>query len=268
MINVFRCVALLGVLAVCAVGQATSREKLEADRLWEQIVEIRGGRKKLHSINNLLLTKGADVPNVQTEFYVYPDRYWEWSKGQIVQPYSFVMTANLEQGWYLTANETGIIRERRFAAGGGGANFSEDWLTDACIFLLETKWLKPAPLRVTRQTVGKERFDVLQTSFPDLVSLKGWLLNYYIEPESLVVRGAALYSSKSDRVPSFHVFDGYTVVDGISVPRTYSVVSRIETPKKSTFVPLLFRFNVRYDEKLFERPPSVSAGPDAWKAAP
>lgn len=240
-------------------GQPSAKDTVEAERLWEQLVEVRGGRKKLHGISNMFVASGSG-DSVRYRLYVYPQRYWEWNRAPKFHDFFFAMTGNLDLGWYRTADKTGLISDRRFPPVTGGADYRNDWLTDACIFFLETKWLQPKPLRVTRRTLGREQLDMLETTLAD-----GALLNYYIEPESLIVRGAALHSSTSDKVPRFHVFDSYTTVEGISVPKAFAVLLDIKPAKKSAMVPLTFQFNVDYDETLFERPPSFAAGPDAWR---
>ena len=243
------------------------KEQLEAERVWEQIIKVRGGREKLHSVSNLVLTKGDSPSKNQIEVYVYPDRYWEWSKGKIVYDYQVVTLTNLLTGIHQLATEKGITSSKNLIIGDPRASYRESWLMEASMFLLETRWLKPTPIRVTRQKIGKEQFDVIETRFPNLSVLKDWGLLYYVDPESLEVRRVA--GCGDDGKPySYYYFDGQTTVDGIVVPKSFVsflASSRVENPNKKSFVPLTFQFNVDYDEKLFERPPSVGDGPDAWK---
>lgn len=249
------------------VASENSKERVEAVRYWEELVKARGGREKLRSIKNVLLTKGKDFPKVQSEFYVYPNRFWKWSQGKIVYDYLDVTMANVDSGVFLIANREGLKERKQFAPVVGGANYRDGWLTDACIFFLETRWLKPTPLRVNRKNIGKDRLDVLETILPDLVTLKNWRLDYYIEPETLIVRGAALYPKPGD-IPEYYSFSEYVPVDGVMVPKAFVVLLGISEPKKSSLIPLTFQFNVDYDEKLFEQAPSVDAGPNAWKRKP
>ncbi len=156
------------IYAQVASAKAESKERLEAERQWEQMVEAKGGREKLNSVTNMMLTKGK-APNNQIEFYVFPNRYWEWSKGKIVHEYTSASMANLDLGVYLSADESGLTNSEKFAPISGGLNYSESWLMEACAFMLENQWLKPTPIKVTRETVGKERLDVVDTVFPNLI---------------------------------------------------------------------------------------------------
>lgn len=247
-------------------AQVRSEDTVEAERLWEQIVEAKGGRTKLHGVTNLLLTKGSKPPNVEIDLYVYPNRYWTWSKGKIVYDYNESSMANLDRGIFLFDPQP--INADKVQPVEGGSNYKETWLLDACIFFLENKWLKPMPIRVRRETVGKQKMDVIETRFPHSATLSDVTLSYYVEPEDLEVRGIAYYSSKYNQILRFYAFDDYSEVDGIRVPKGFTVIPKVEFPKKSRMLPLTFQFNVDYDKELFNRPPSVAAGPDAWKPKP
>ena len=60
------------------------------------------------------------------------------------------------------------------------------WWEAQCIYLLETRWMQPRPLRVSRQKFGKETLDVVET----LVSYSGQQrrLDFLVDPETLLVR--------------------------------------------------------------------------------
>jgi len=241
------------------------KERIDAERLWEQMIKVRGGREKLHSISNMVLTKGNKADDIQMQFYVYPDKYWGWGKGSIAgHNWIDVTMANLERGWFFSAGRTGLTTEKRGLNAETGATFLESYLAESCAFLLETRWLRPTPVRVSRKTVGKEQFDVIETRFPSLKVLKDWRKDFYVEPESLVVRAVASYSEKGNMY-AYYSFDRYKNTNGIETPIRFAA-SIIETvPKASTFIPLRFDFNIDYDPGLFERIPSEEAGPDAWK---
>lgn len=282
--NKMRSITLISGLIILLVGIAgaqespetpqTKKERIEAERLWEQMVKVKGGREKLHSISNMMLTKGSNPDSIQMEFYVYPNKYWEWSKGRIVHDYLDVMTVNLDVGVILFSNpvligsssQEGWVTNKKLTTELERANYREGYLMNSCRFLLETKWLKPTPIRVRQEIVNKERLDVVETRFSTLRVYPDSREDYYVDPESLIVRAIAHYSKGV--LIRYYLFDRYTIVNGIQVPGKYGVVYTVDDFKKASFTPLTFRFNVDYDEKLFERPPSVEAGPDAWKPKP
>ena len=243
----------------------TAKEKAEAEHVWEQLIIAKGGRNRLHAITNMMLTKGNKPPNVQIEFYVYPNRFWEWSKGKIVHEYKDVSMANLDRGVYLFDPQP--INADRVQPVNGGANYRETWLGDASLFLLETKWLQPTPMRVRSVSDGKKRWDVVETVFASLTKYNDWGIDYYIDPETLEIQMAAECDAKGEPY-TLWIFDGQKEVAGINVPATATAVSgrtNLKKLPKKPFSGLTFQFNIEYDEKLFERPPSVAEGPDAWR---
>src|SRR5258708_20583874 len=51
--------------------------KKEAERLWEQAIEAKGGRKRLYSVNNMVISSFGK--NIRLEdFFVFPNRSWSW----------------------------------------------------------------------------------------------------------------------------------------------------------------------------------------------
>jgi hypothetical protein len=242
----------------------SDKMKIDAERFWEQIVEARGGRRKLHSITNAMITKGSHADDIQRQFYVYPDRYWEWNKATKFYNLLFVKMANLDAGIFQVASHDGLATNRPNLAQLQRANYREGYLMETCSFLLETRWLKPTPIRTTSRNVDKIRYDVIETRFPSLQKYTNWGLNFYVDPESLSVVGVEKVDEKGEAW-QYYSFKDYADVNGIKVPRQYAVVRSIQDLKKAAYGPVTFRFNIDYDKTLFERPPSAEAGPDAWK---
>lgn len=243
------------------------RNRKIAERTWEQMVKAKGGRESLQNISNLLLRTGKEDGDMHIRFYVYPQKFWEWNKDAKFHGFMLVQMSNLDTGVFIGAGYDGIVNNQKFKPAEGGTSYRESWLIDACALLLETRWLKPTPVNITRETIAKERLDVVETTFPDLTVLKGWGLRYYIDPESLEVK-YVVYLNKLGKPYAYDYFDGQITSGGIMVPKgifSSLAAKEISQPKKSAFAPTKFEFNVDYDTKLFERPPSVEAGPEAWK---
>jgi hypothetical protein len=268
--SVIFALALVIVSMIFAFGQESpeaaqaKKERIEAERLWEQMVKVKGGREKLHSISNMMLTKGNNPDGIQMEFYVFPNKYWEWSKDQGLHNLMFVTMANLDQGLFLVAGHNGLATDLKNLSEKERADYRETYLIEACTFLLETRWLKPTPIRVTQEIVNKERLDVVETRFSTLEYYRGWGLDFYIDPETLVVRGVRDYSIPWGR-GGYWAFDNYSAINGIQVPQTANRFLSMKDVKKLNCCIQTYQFNVEYDEKLFERQPSAEAGPDAWK---
>ena len=152
------------------------------------------------------------------------------------------------------------------------------WWEERCIYLLEMRWMQPRPLRVSRQKFGKETLDVVKTLLTDehtLEEMQGNRLDFAVDPETLLVRYVISYYE--GMYASVYAFDRYALVDGIQMPGRYALSTiyrrlkkdfhkRLKEEKKRFYYRALkFRFNVEYNKKLFKQPPSVAAGPNAWK---
>lgn len=240
------------------------KERIEAERVWEQMVKVRGGREKLYSISNMLLTKGYKEDSIQIELFVYPNKYWEWSKEKALRDSLWITMANLDRGVFVVVEHESLVTNRQNLTETQRTNYREGYLMDACTFLLETKWLRPTPIRVKRKKLGKEQFDVIETHFTTLSEYRNWRVDFYIDPESLVVKGVEEYGG-DEIAGSFISFEGYTTVDGIQVPQKFGTTFSVKDFSKMKYAPLNFRFNVKYDENLFEIPPSPKAGSGAWR---
>lgn len=271
MVKLFWGILLSITLSIPCLGQnAGDKNKIEAKRLWEQVVQAHGGRSKLESVSNLLVTSGYNSDNIQIEFYVFPQRYWDWHKDKGFHDFMMVRTKNLDSGNLWVTGYSGIVTLERLSPAADDAEYREGWLIEACAFLLETKWARPTPVRIRSERVGKERLDVIETVFDGFTTYKTWGLDYYVDPESLEIKHVAWKIGESQPWHVYH-FGPSVVVNGITVPSTFGVSSasvKSDQWSKSPMIPISFQFNVDYNPQLFVVPPSVAAGPDAWKPKP
>ena len=244
------------------------KERREAERMWEQMIKVKGGRERLHAITNMLLTSGDKPRDIGINLYVFPGKWWSWTQAPPSPDTIWVDMTNLERNISIVVSNGGaynpleMTEQRR-------RDIRREMLQEACAYLLETKWLQPKPLRVTQQRVGRERFDVVETLVRDAESGLDERMDFYVEPESLLVyRVVRYYEGKPNR---YYCFADYVVTDSIQMPRRAGrQVYRPELWSKPFFCglhSLSARFNVDYDPRLFERPPSVAAGANAWRAA-
>lgn len=252
----------------CVAQSTLDKSKVEADRLWEQVVKARGGREKLQSVSNMLVTTGDNAEDIRIQFYAFPRKYWEWNKDKKFHDFMFVTMTNLDYGVHLSASYEGTVASEKLTPVTGGGDYRDGWLIEACAFLLETKWARPSPVRIRTERIGKERLDVIETVFDQFPPpYRNWGLDYYVDPESLEIKHVA-WTTGGQR--PFHVyhFGRGTVVDGIMVPCMFGVSMGSEKKDQwsnTAMRPMSFKFNVDYNPQLFEVPPSVAAGPDAWK---
>lgn len=262
------CLLIMSMAGVAAqvsseVQPATERERREAKSMWGHMLEVKGGRAQLHTVENMLLTLGTKPNDTRIDLYVFPGKLWTWKNAPPSQKVVWVHMTNPELGVRFVASNTGLISAEKMTE-----ELSRDirWgtLQEACAHLLENKWLQPKPLRVTRQRVGKNQMDVIETHLRDEVSGREERLDFVVEPESLLVRRVLLYFK--GKPLSYYCFDNYAPVSGILMPqRTGKTSYRFWEKQNCLFYSLAVRFNVEYDPGVFEHPPTVAAGPEAWK---
>lgn len=241
------------------------KERVQAERLWEQVIKVKGGREKLHSITNMMkMMPGKKPNNIRLQLYVYPNKYWEWNEDKDFHDYLFITMVNLDLGVFLVAGHDGLSKYDKNVNEVYRTEYSEGNLMETNRFLLETRWAQPKPVRVTRQKFRNEMLDVIETHFPGKAEYyQDKREDFYVDPETLLVKAIVLYYK--GRPNGYYIFDKYTTVDGIQMPTGFDDIIRIENINKPSYTPLNFRFNIEYDRELFERPPTKEAGADAWK---
>ncbi len=140
------------------------------------------------------------------------------------------------------------IRNHESALAGGQVGVDEI----ALMFLLETRWLKPVPLAASSDWVGRKRVDVVQT----LVGEKR--VAFYLHRKShLPLKMTLVSNDQSKPYFSFEFYD-YAETQGIQLPRYMGFRGKGRIARE-------FQLNVEYHEQIFKRPPTVAAGPGAWK---
>jgi hypothetical protein len=229
---------------------STPNGKREAEKSWESLIKEKGGREKLYSINNMLTELSAS----STRLDIFPNLYWginHRSDGAAI-----VTIADFAKNDQYFANEQGVtdIKHGSFVSAG---------LIHRVAFLLETKWDKPEPKKVTRME-GSKSLDSIETL------LHGRRIDFVFDPEELLVSRVILYDEKQAIYEVILLAD-YTEINGIEMPRTYERLtgSKVDYSYWKNTNPKLraikFEFNVDFDPMIFKRP--LRAGSkDDWKA--
>lgn len=245
---------LLGLVSIYAMNAENSEPRegtqSEAQRLWELAIAAKGGRERLHSVRNMLIsTDGAKYRSV--ELHVFTNKFWRWTD----EPEPFGQSAkmyNLERGFAYTSDSDGpeaaAIKLHESNLGGGRIT-----LVDAQLFyLMETQWVKPTIIGVSKGEVGGRRTNVVRTRFEDRT------IDFYLDRETHLPLKVALVDETNGKVYLSKTFSDYTTIDGIKLPL------KVDTRGKGN-LSNSYQLNVEYDEQLFERPPSALAGPDPWR---
>lgn len=224
---------------------AQDQDVEKAKELWELAIEAKGGREQINKVQNILKSVSYGKEHGSVELFVLPEKWWRFSNEAEPLGKQVVMN-NLAQDLYYVSYDNNpqsfTKTEKR-----GKVSLIETQL----YFLLETKWIKPVPFDYSIEQIGGEKTNVVKT----MVEEKP--VNFYFDKKTHLVVKIAHLNDKG-KIYSWVSFSDYVMLDGIQIPTKIGYESN---RKSSTNI----KFNVDYDETLFETPPTVVAGRDAWK---
>ena len=242
-------ILICGLLVGDAISQsdnATSVEQREAKRAWESLIKTKGGRERLNSISSMLTQFDS-----LTRLEVFPNSRWQfahWLDGRpSLQIYSGEDKLRVLAG---TAGLEEIAHE----------DCGDDCWRNQIPYLLETKWYKPTPLRVTSEKFDKKTSDVIE------VQMGGQQLAFVFEPEEMLVKEVRFFAD--GKVWQKFRLGNYVEIDGIEMPTLWSIGDIGDRfVDLNRMMPITFQFDVDYNPKIFG-PPFIATTPDAWKRKP
>jgi hypothetical protein len=243
----------------------TAEEKREAEKAWEALVKAKGGRERLHSINNML-TKSKWYLSEQygpfTRLDVFPNVIWQFNHNRPEKPLKWrnsLFLLDVPQGIAYFANGEGIYHSWR------PEKPKQILAWYRLLFLLETKWDKPELLRLTRVFRRGRGYDAIQTTY------EGARLDFLYDPEAMLV--SEVDTVQPDGKFATTILSDYTVIDGIQMPRTWGMRSEDfnfnRTPAgalESKLYGIEFEFNVDFNPSIFKGQYIRAGSPDDWKA--
>ena len=230
---------------------------LAARELWERVLQAKGGRDQLNRIDNLLVT-GFSPRDLEhptgVDLFIFPNKRWLWSdNGETVLGTSLWVTdeTGTWEAYYHPRNRI----PRGTAWGPPNDLLKYRVLELHTDFLLETKWLKPVPLRVRVGRIGREEFDVVSVDYG--TAMRGSSqYEYYVDKKTFLVRRIVWRNVTTD-------FQDYRPIEGIMMPSRVTYVGKPTVSYSPEFA-----FNVAYDPEIFKRKPSLDDGPNGWKLRP
>ncbi|HEY9401978.1 MAG TPA: hypothetical protein VIQ24_04755 [Pyrinomonadaceae bacterium] len=243
-----------------ALLQGNSRQ--EAEKLWEQAVLAKGGRVNLHAVSNILAssrirgTKYLVKPFTlrYEDFFVFPDRSWSWIDESESGIFGIkVQMLNLKRNLTYLTYPDDPESPRVSQPCPDCTDIKYSILRGQLRYLMESRWVRPVPLSASKERRGARPVDVVRTL------VNGERVDFVLDGKSYLPLEINHYY-KFRGVESIHTegMSDYVEVAGIKVPRKLTIQRyryRVE-----------HHINVQYDESLFEHPPTIEAGAEAWKA--
>jgi hypothetical protein len=249
-------------------GQQESTQQ-EARRIWEQAVAAKGGRERLYAVQNLVIstvgnyTTGSGKTNtVRTDaFFVFPNKVWTWVDfrpdvlGLTVEMLNF--DSNIH--YLITSDNSPPVRQTI-----PYTETSASQTHGLLAYLLETRWVKPELVSARTERIVRRTVDVVRTTVRDEIegfAPENKYIDFAFDRETHLPICVRYYHRRGDEevLDVAENLSDYTEVNGIKVPQKSEVDGKVDK--------ISIQLNVPYNEDIFTKPPSVAAGPEAWKMA-
>lgn len=281
-------------------GPASEAEQ-RAQELWEQALAAKGGREKLYQVRNLVINEDFSHRRLFQRkerryvwFYVFPNKLWYWvdDRPGILGLNIEVLNVETRQGWSFQDQPGECLRLVERSGGlepepapddqvndytcafsippAGDKRFDFFRIREQLCFLLETPWVKPVPIKA--ETVKSEfgEVDALHTHV-EAYGRRYRVVFFLDRKTHLPLKvgfqdlGGPLPLQDPQDLTSLANYYGWISMSN------YVEVAGIQMPQKLGYegarpvIPISFEINVDYDEGVFSRPPSIEAGPEAWR---
>ncbi|SRR6266404_8981476 len=240
----------------------------EARRIWEKAIAAKGGRDRLYGVGNMVISErgeykaGSSSTNRlrKESFILLPNKLWEWDD---LRPDVFGLTVNMYNF------DTRISYHVNSDASTPLPHAIPDYDRGKALqygllpYLLETKWLRPTLVSATTARIGRRNVNVVRTRIQDVV--EGFVpentrIDFAFDRETHLPIQISFYHMRSGEDVLFLTenLSDYTDASGIKVPQQIRYSDGTEYKEG-------IKFNVQYNKDLFDKPPSVAAGPEAWR---
>jgi len=135
----------------CLRAQPPADSKEAATTIWEQMIDAKGGRKHLYQIETMVQEihqhlsfhnpRFKDGDSHFVKAFAFPDREWDWSMAPLFG--GRVITANSAEGSGYVGFPDNEVRKT------SDIRREKEFIEHAqLVYLNESRWLKPKPVRV------------------------------------------------------------------------------------------------------------------------
>lgn len=275
------CIALILICASSTIAQEVDTDRQRAETLWEEAIRAKGGRERLHSIESFVISSTIDAylispgfnssvspghtDSVAERIYVMPNRAWlyEFTPDFDVSLEGTVI--NVERNLCMvTLAPIGPMRSVPGLSFCLPTTWPKRLVQDPILYLMETRWVRPKPVRTRTEGKGKKQRDVIETEVGQL------RLDFYLDrkthlPVKLVTQDYPGDPRMPRRMDLMLTFEDYVAVDGIQMPRRVIREPLLTQVQRRDTERAQYRFNVNYDEEIFNHPVSRKAKPGDWE---
>lgn len=276
------CFCIILLLLFCGNSFAQSQNVEKAKELWEKVITAKGGRENLYAVKNLVVSNKSFSPfeneefqnSKYQEFFVLSGKWWFWTDDRPgftlnIWQYDFENEVGYE---IAEGNEVDINKplkaassqqikspeqlQREKLSGERFAFIKRKFFEKQLIYLMETKWFRPEINGLKTIKFKGRQVDVIDVLFNDLK------IEYYIDPKTFlpfhIKRSVWFDYKKAFGAEDEFFVEDYIEIANVKFPQTIRRSKKTETKTS-------YQVNVKYDENLFNTPPTFKYGSDAWK---
>lgn len=174
-----RLAAVFWVVAICATAQVAEKPPT-ASEVWERAIAAKGGRERLHSIENVAGVGQRNGKLSSSSLTVLPDKYWRYSDMRPLVWGIRIIVGDESDHWYVStadgASGTDAIRRPPDPI------YLNGLLTLQAFTLLESRWHRPVIKGLDSERIGRREYWVVTAQ------VETHELLYYIDKETYLVR--------------------------------------------------------------------------------
>lgn len=275
------CIAALFLCAVTTIAHDVDTDRQRAETLWEEAIRAKGGRERLHSIESLLISSTIDLHVITPAFgsnspgghvdqeterlYAMPGKAWLYEFTPSFDASLEATVINRERNLcFVTLAPVSLSRSIPGLSVCVPATWSKRLIQDPVFYLMETKWVRPVPVRTRVEGKGKKQQDVIETE------VGRFRIDFYLDRKTHLPAKLVTQEDYGDlRMPRemnlMVTFEEYFEVDGIQMPRRVTRVPLLTQVNRRDTELARYKFNVNYDEKIFKSPISRKAKFKDWE---
>jgi len=218
----------------------------DPQEVWEQAVQAKGGRERLHGVHSLAIymrpPAGVNLAGPPTNWLcVFPDRYFEFDGAGLHSSSAMVVDGTADR---VAIDATGVPRHARQLT----HSEHERLALNQLVFLLESAWLQPRPVEARGHTLTVEAAGRAYKLFLDSASLPERVLSFPVHDE----KHQTTYDYRLQHYREFQ---------GVMLPVRVASVGGM---RLSTW-DVDYEIDAKYNPKLFERMPDLANGPEPWR---
>jgi len=272
---------------------ADDESRQEAERLWEQAIAAKGGRERLYAIRNFVVSSKSrfrfsprpDVAVGITEesLYVLPGKWWnffDYRPGKMGYGIN-VLDFDRDIRWHAGPGEKVPLPPRPDIDKAVFEDFKYRFRQAQFVYLLETKWAKPILVGARTDSIGLNKYDVVETVIAEremrrivreeltkrlqvkvIDDEREVRADFYLDrkthlPVRIAIDGKAARGSGKGEMDYVCGLDDYVDIGGIQMPQR---VNCLDQDNQTSY-----QFNVDYKTSIFEHPPTPDVKADAWR---